>query len=312
MNYIGIDIGGTKCALSLGNENGRVKEKIRFATMNVEETLQEIKNGIHKLGSCTAIGISCGGPLDSKRGIIMSPPNLPGWDHIDIVDMLEKEFGVPVFLQNDADACALAEWKFGAGRGSQNMVFCTFGTGLGAGLILNGALYTGACDMAGELGHIRMAEYGPVGYGKIGAFEGFCSGGGIAQLGMTKAKEMFQCGKQVSFCENVDRLSLITAQKIAECAKRGEEDAIEVYHICGQILGKGLAIIVDLLNPERIVLGSVYARSGELLKAAMYRELKKECLLRSLEACKIVSAELGEQLGDIAALSVAINGGNKR
>ena len=112
MRYIGIDIGGTKCAITLGNEQGEVLQKIYFETTTVSETINNIFSAVKELGACDAMGISCGGPLDSKSGVIMSPPNLPGWDDIHIVDMLREEFGVPVFLQNDADACALAEWKF--------------------------------------------------------------------------------------------------------------------------------------------------------------------------------------------------------
>ena len=128
------------------------------------------------------IGISCGGPLDSKKGIIFSPPNLPGWDNVPITRILSDEFGVETALQNDANACALAEWLMGAERGHSNMIFLTFGTGMGAGLILNGRLYSGTNDLGGEVGHIRLAKTGPVGFGKAGSFEGFCSGGGIAQL----------------------------------------------------------------------------------------------------------------------------------
>ena len=198
--YIGVDIGGTKCSVVYGNSEGEIFQKKIFATTNVKENLQEVKESIHGFGTAQAIGVSCGGPLDSQKGQILSPPNLPGWDQIPIADLLREEFGIPVFLKNDADACALAEWKLGAGKGAKNMAFFTFGTGMGAGLILNGELYTGACDMAGEIGHVRMANYGPVGYGKEGSFEGFCSGGGIAQLGMMKARELFQQGKKVSFC----------------------------------------------------------------------------------------------------------------
>ncbi len=308
MQYIGVDIGGTKCAITLGNENGEVKEKIYFETTTVTETIDHIMEAVAQLGDCDAIGISCGGPLDSKEGVILSPPNLPGWDQIHIVDMLKERFGVPVFLQNDADACALAEWKFGAGKGTKNMIFCTFGTGLGAGLILNGALYTGACDMAGEIGHIRLAEYGPIGFGKAGSFEGFCSGGGIAQIGQMIARERLQMGQKVSFCEGLDKLLSITAKEIAIQAKAGAEDAKEVYRICGKLLGKGLAILIDTLNPEKIVLGSVFARSSELLVDAMRAELEKECLPRALAHCEIVPASLQESLGDVAALSVAVNG----
>ena len=162
--FTGIDIGGTKCAVIVGDENGIV-EKIKFPTTNVDDTLQNIINAVEKLGANDAIGISCGGPLDSKRGVIMSPPNLPGWDNIEIVKMLKDRFNVPVAIANDANACAMAEWKFGAGRGCDNMVFMTFGTGLGAGLILDGKLYSGTNDMAGEVGHVRLSDFGPVGYG---------------------------------------------------------------------------------------------------------------------------------------------------
>lgn len=308
MRYIGIDIGGTKCAVTLGDEQGTVLDKIYFETTSVSETLERIFHAVRALGSCDAIGISCGGPLDSKNGVILSPPNLPGWDAIPIVAKLEEEFHVPAYLQNDADACALAEWKFGAGKGTQNMIFCTFGTGLGAGLILNGSLYTGCCDMAGEIGHMRLSDYGPIGYGKAGSFEGFCSGGGIAQIGMSVARELLQQGCKPSFCESLSELDTITAKKVAEYAKAGYDDAKEVYRICGRMLGKGLAVLVDILNPERIVLGSIFARSNELLEEEMYQVLKKECLSRALEHCEIVPAGLGESIGDIAALTVAING----
>lgn len=316
MQYIGIDIGGTKCAVTLGNEQGEILQKIYFETTTVAETIDHIFQAVRELfqsvgGNLVAMGISCGGPLDSEAGVILSPPNLPGWDEIPITNMLKDEFHVPVFLQNDADACALAEWKFGAGKGTKNMIFCTFGTGLGAGLILNGMLYTGCCDMAGEVGHMRLSEYGPVGYGKAGSFEGFCSGGGIAQIGISVAKELLQQGKQASFCATRSELEQITAKKVAECAKAGAEDAKEVYRICGRMLGKGLAVLIDVLNPERIVLGSIFARSGELLTEEMYRVLRRECLGRALEHCEIVPAGLGESLGDIAALSVAINGLNQ-
>lgn len=138
------------------------------------------------------IGISCGGPLDAERGIIQTPPNLPLWKDVPICAILEQQFCIPTRLQNDANACALAEWRFGAGRGTKNMMFITFGTGFGAGLILNGQLYSGTNGNAGEIGHIRLAEYGPSGYGKIGSYEGFCSGSGIAQIGQTMVREALQ------------------------------------------------------------------------------------------------------------------------
>ena len=303
MNILGIDIGGTKCAVVWGNENGEIIKKEKFSTMDCDSTIGKLIEIAKSDLNFEAIGISCGGPLDSKNGIIKSPPNLPGWDNIEIVNILRNEFGVPVFLKNDADACALAEWKYGAGKGTEHMIFLTFGTGLGAGLILGGKLYSGACDMAGEVGHIRLSDFGPVGYGKSGSFEGFCSGGGIAQLGTAVAKENSQMGHPVSFAENE-----ITAKTIAESAKNGDEDAISVYNLCGKMLGKGLSILIDILNPEMIVLGSIFQRSEDLLREEMEKVIKNETLSLSGNACKIVPAELGESLGDVAALCVAVCG----
>jgi len=306
--FIGVDIGGTKCAVVKGDADGNIIDKVRFETTNVAETLENIKDGIRKMGECKAIGISCGGPLNSKTGVILSPPNLIGWDEIHITEMLEQEFGVPAFLRNDADACALAEWKFGAGKGTENMIFFTFGTGLGAGLILGGKLYTGACDCAGEAGHIRLENNGPVGYGKRGSFEGFCSGGGIAQLATTSAREILQMGGTPSFCKTAADLDKINAKIVADCADAGHQDAIDVYHTCARMLGRGLSVIIDLLNPEMIVIGSIFTRSENLLREEMQKVINEECLSLTAKACRIVPAKLGESIGDIAAISVAVDG----
>ncbi len=305
MTFIGVDIGGTKCAVVLGDESGNIIQKIKFPTSDVNTTIEQIENAISKFSGYNAVGISCGGPLNAEEGIIQSPPNLWGWDDIPIKKILEEKFDVPVFLQNDADACALAEWKFGAGQGCKNMVFLTFGTGLGAGLILNGQLYSGTCGCAGEVGHIRLADYGPVGYGKAGSFEGFCSGGGIAQYAAAKAREIIQTGQKVSYCESADELSLITAKSVAEKAEQGFEDAICVYKDCGKMLGRGLAILIDLLNPEKIVIGSIFMRAEKLLRDEMQKVIDSECIKPAAAACRIVPAALGESIGDVAAVAVA-------
>lgn len=303
--YIGIDIGGTKCAITKGDAECNVLQKIKFPTTDKENTLNAIFNAVEEMGQADAIGVSCGGPLDSKKGVIMSPPNLPDWDNVPIVKMLERKFKMPAFLQNDANACALAEWKFGAGKGCENMVFFTFGTGLGAGLVLNGKLYEGTNGMAGEAGHIRLADNGPSGYGKEGSFEGFCSGGGIAKLGKRYAQEKLQAGKSVSFCDNFALLENITAKSIAESAYKGNQDAIEIYETCGSMLGKGLSVVIDILNPERIVLGSIFQRCESLIRPKMQEILQRECLAYSLNVCEIVPAKLGDDIGDYAALAVA-------
>lgn len=300
----GIDIGGTKCAVLTG-DGENIIERISFPTTNVTDTLSAIYAAVEKVGCGDAIGVSCGGPLDSERGVILSPPNLPGWDNIAIVRELTQRFSVPAGLENDANACALAEWRFGAGRGSKNMIFLTCGTGMGAGLILDGRLYRGTSGMAGEIGHVRMERFGPCGYGKAGSFEGFCSGGGIRQIGQTVAREKLQTGQTVGFCQSADDLDLITAKLIAEAAAGGDADAIRVYEICGEKLGQGLSVLIDVLNPEKIVIGSIYERSGALLKTSMEAAIEREALAAARSVCRIVPAELGDSVGDFAAIVVA-------
>lgn len=309
---IGFDIGGTKCAVIIGEEkNGEIlildKRKIETDhSVTAYEMIDRMCAMAEEMtDDFSRIGISCGGPLDSKRGVILSPPNLPGWDNIEIVSYLEKRYGGKVAIQNDANACAVAEWRYGAGRGTQNMVFLTFGSGLGAGLILDGKLYCGTNDMAGEAGHIRLSDYGPVGYGKKGSFEGFCSGNGIAALGRIMATEKLQMGETVSYCASKDDLDKITAKLIAERAYEGNSDAKEVYRICGEKLGTGLSVLIDILNPEVIVIGSVFQRAESLLRDAMEKKIKEEALFYSREVCRVVPAVLTENIGDVAALSVA-------
>ena len=210
-----------------------------------------------------------------------------------------------VSLRNDADACALAEWNFGAGKGTQNMIFLTFGTGMGAGLILNGSLYTGTNDMAGEVGHIRMENYGPIGYGKMGSFEGFCSGNGIKQIGITVATELFQMGKTPSFCKDISLINDISAKTIAEFAEKGYKDALKVFEISAEKLGQGLSVLIDILNPEMIVIGSIYQRCEHLFKDTLMKVIENETLIYSRRSVKIAPAKLEENLGDYAALSVA-------
>ena len=314
--YLGYDIGGTKCSIVLGDKDFNVHEKIIFATETQrghQEIINEFKEHSYNLfgkydkGNLVKIGISCGGPLDSKEGIIYSPPNLPGWDSVPIVDIFKKEFDVPVEVQNDANACALAEWMMGAGQGTKNMIFLTFGTGMGAGLILNGTLYTGTNDLGGEVGHIRMADDGPVGFGKAGSFEGFCSGGGIARLAGSLINKKLQAGEKVDFCPSSDQIKDVTARDVFQAAITGDPVAVEIVHISADYLGQGLAILIDILNPECIVIGSIYTRNEELLKPLIEKVLEREAIPAANKVCKIVPAVLGDNIGDYAALSVALN-----
>lgn len=320
---LGIDIGGTKCAIILAKGE---KEEISSKDFIIEHrdfetkkengwegVIKKIQSYIdtiiteHKLerDALCGIGISCGGPLDYQKGVILNPPNLIGWKEVPIVEIMRKRYNVPVYLQNDANACALAEWRFGAAQGMENVIFLTFGTGLGAGLILNGALYHGTNDMAGEVGHMRIADHGPVGYGKVGSLEGFCSGGGIAQIGKMKIMEKLQMGEEPEILNYIKSMEEITAREIAEAAEAGDKLALEIFKISGKYLGKGIAVLIDILNPQMIVIGSIYERCEKFLRPSLEQALNKEALPQSVTTCKIVPAALKEQIGDYAAVSVA-------
>ena len=314
MYILGFDIGGTKCAVITANCDGNsitlLEKAVCPTDLNItpEEMINkliEMADGI-LTNKPEKIGISCGGPLDSEKGLILSPPNLRGWDNIPIVDIINKHYNVSVNLQNDANACALAEWKFGAGKGSKNMVFMTFGTGLGAGLILDGKLYNGTNGNAGEIGHIRLSENGPMGFGKNGSFEGFCSGGGIAQLGYTLALDSVKKGVYPIYFKNGMTQNDVTAKSIADAALEGDETAMDVYRISGKYLGLGLSILIDILNPEVIVIGSIFARNKDLLLPFAKTILNFEALPESLKCCRIEAAALGEKVGDYAAIATAI------
>jgi glucokinase len=320
---VGVDIGGTKTAVVVGEappEGLRILDRMAFLTeprtRGWADVVQEIIETTRLLvarhdggrsRSPACIGVSCGGPLDSRAGLIQSPPNLPGWDDVPLTRELSRGLGCDAYLQNDANACALAEWRFGAGRGARTMVFLTFGTGMGAGLIIDGRLFEGTNDLAGEVGHWRLAEEGPHGYGKNGSFEAFCSGSGIAKLARAAAEKRFAEGGVVAFCPDRASLPAVTARGVAEAAEAGDSLARDIYATSGRYLGRGLSLIIDVINPERIVIGSIFARCGALLRSSMEAEIAREALPAAARVCRIVPAELGESIGDYACLSVAVD-----
>ena len=325
MRYaVGMDIGGTKLSVSLGRGDGRrldIVDKIKFPTPKGDykgalDLMADAACGLLSKArlagaDLAGVGVSGGGPIDSGRGMILSPPNLIGWDEVPVTAYFKQKIGAETRLENDANACALAEWKYGAGRGTRNMVFLTFGTGMGAGLILNGALYSGTNDLAGEVGHCRSpvldaGAYGPVGNGKAGSYEGFCSGGGIADLARAMLTERLQRGEKPAFCPNEAGVRDITAQDVAAAANAGDPLALEIYERSGRYLGGLLSVLIDILNPEAVVIGSIYARSRHLLEKPMYETMERESIPRSRAVCRILPAELGEDLGDIAALSIVL------
>jgi len=301
--YLTVDIGGTKTAVAVGFDDGHIIDRQEFftgaPTLTIPKIIEMGKALIAKY-SPAAVGISCGGPMSSQSGLILGPPNLPGWDYVEIVKQLKAEFKLPTFLENDANAGALAEWIYGAGRGFQNVIFLTCGTGLGEGFILDGRLYRGKQDLGGEVGHIRMEPDGPIGYFKHGSLEGFASGSGLTQL----ARKRLVQQHAPSVLDKTEP-GKISSKDVGEAALEGDALAIELVRTTGEYLGRGIAILIDILNPECVVLGSMAVRLGNLLLDPVWEEVQKEALEPAWRNCKILPAQLAANIGDVAALCVA-------
>ena len=302
---LGLDIGGTKTAAVAGTADGQTFDRVAFAsrpergfTPMWRDIVDAGRGLVARHGQPAAIGVSIGGPMDHARGVILSPPNLPGWDDIPCRSLLEEAFGVPVHVEHDARTGALAEWLFGAARGRQNVIFLTFGTGLGAGLILDGRLHRGASDNAGDVGHWRIADDGPLVYGKRGSWEGFSSGTGLAALARDRHPDRFDAE--------------VTAQEVIERARAGDAAAREIVEVSALHLGRGIALLVDLLNVEVVVLGSLAVRAGDFYLPTARRIVAEEAQAINAGACEIVPSALGDRIGDVAALCAAIYHGSMK
>ena len=314
----GVDIGGTKTAVVLSSHAPAILKRVVFPTLPAEgpgPAIKQIIAGLREALSSQqmnvtdlrSIGISCGSPLDPVTGIIQSPPNLSTWREVPIKSILENEFGVPCALENDANAGALAEHWFGAGRGVNSMVFLTMGTGLGAGLIFDGRLYRGASYLAGEIGHVRLRRSGPRGHNKTGSAEAWASGAGMAQVAEKLGWAASTSGETRAAGSADGSPASHSARDIWEAAQSGDAVAQRIVKITGTRLGEVLAILVDLLNPERIVIGGLAVRMGEALLGPARAVVKREGLNGTVSACQIVPAALGEEIGDVAALCAALN-----
>jgi len=302
-SILGFDIGGTKISVVLGTARGEISLRKSFPA-HTERGFQPV---FEEMGAAAeevmnrarspvaAVSVSIGGPLDVLAGIIKGPPNLPGWVDIPLKQLLADRFHVPVYVEHDGNAGALAEFYFGAGRGYRNIIFLTMGTGFGAGLILDGRLYRGTSDVAGEVGHIRVAEDGPFCYGKAGSLEGFGSGTGIARLARMMFPDLW--GEEAS------------AADIHYAWHKGSPEARAVFDRAALYLGRGLAILTDTLNPQRIILGGLGVRAQQALIEPAKRVYAKEALADARRVCEIVPAKLGESIGDIAALCAALDQG---
>lgn len=308
---LGFDIGGTKTAIVEGTRAAEILQRAELPTeaqRPFAETFPRILETAQKLietaaiagREITAASVSIGGPLKIAEGILLDPPHLPGWHGVKLKARLQREFpSLPVFIEHDGNAGALAEFHFGAGKGRpglRHLIFLTFGTGLGAGLIINGQVLHGVTDTAGEVGHLRLAWSGPIGFGKAGSWEGFASGQGLVEL----AAQMFP-----------ERWSQATPiREVVEAMLADNPDALAVAAEAGKWMGRGMALLVDTLNPQMIVLGSLAVALGERLLAPARQALAEEALPQAASACEIVPAKLGNRIGDVAALMAALADGS--
>jgi glucokinase len=302
---LGFDIGGTKIGVVLGTLAGEILDAREFPTPAAEpfeasfELMKSTAYGLLDTSSKKGIpypsmvSAAVGGPLDIEKGIIYSPPHLPTWTGIHIKERLNAQFKLPVYVEHDGNACALAEFFFGAGRGARNVIYLTLGTGLGAGIILNGKIYRGSTDLAGEVGHIRIADDGPLEHGKAGSWEGFCSASGMVKLAHLRFPGLWE--------EDVK------PRQIMEQALAGNPQARQLVEEMGTWLGKGLAMLVDILNPDLIIAGTLGVVLDDLLLEPARLVVRREALPETAQACKIVTAQLGSTLGKISALTAAID-----
>lgn len=303
---LGFDIGGTKSAAVLGDSTGRVLHRESMPTADPEPTfrglvqaaLEFCRAGGHRP---VAAGVSCGSPIDRKRLLIQAPPNLPRWIDVPVGNWIRETFGpIAVNIENDADAGALAEWIFGLQRRVNDLVYLTCGTGQGGGLILGGRLHRGVTNLAGEIGHVRLEPDGPWGCHKHGSVEGFTCGRSLALLAVPRLRQPHP----PSVLDRFDPEQL-TGRDVGEAALAGDALACEVVREVGHHLGRACAILIDVLNPARISLGSLAVRLGELILEPVRAAARKEAMKTSFEACTINAAVLGGRVQDLAALAVA-------
>ncbi len=299
---LGFDIGGTKSAAIIGDTAGNALAREEFHTAGPDETLRTLIDLGQALsgGEAVACGISCGGPLDSREGLILSPPNLTGWDRVPVVRIIRDALGIPAALENNANAAAVAEWRWGLACEIDDLVYLTCTTGMGAGIILGGRLIRGKQDLAGEIGHVRLADAGPVGYWKAGSVEGLTSGRALSELAKRRLAEPHEHS-------HLDRFGPeeLTGRAVTGAAIDGDALAVEVVREQGDYIGRTCAVLIDILNPQRISLGAAARRLGDLLIGPCRAAAKREALPAAWEACTIDQAALGPAISDLSALAIA-------
>ncbi|MPQ43271.1 ROK family protein [Clostridium tarantellae] len=310
-NYVvGVDLGGTKISCALADLNGKVISQNTIAT-NANEgevpVLNRIINSIETViedGKVTiedvkAIGIGSPGPLNSKTGIIITTPNLP-FKNFNLVDPLKNRFNIPVYLDNDANVAAIGEFMFGAGKGTENMVFFTVSTGVGGGAILNGKIYRGSTSNALEVGHATVAPNSGLrcNCGNIGCLEALSSGTAIGKRGKD------------AIATNIDtslkQYENVTSYEVFKEAEKGDKVSKEIIDTALNYLGIGVANAIATFDPDMVVIGGGVSKAGNIVFEKVQEVVNTRCFKSMAEHCKIMPAGLGTDAGVIGAVALAL------
>lgn len=312
---LALDYGGTKhSAALLGRDartwlaHARVSSPPGADASHDQATMLRIAHGLlaQNRGRLAAVGVSFGGPVDAAHGLVKLSYHIPGWNEMPLRDLLQAEFGVPAMVDNDANAAALAEWRRGAGQGCNSLLYVTVSTGIGGGWVLGGRIYGGADGMAGEIGHTLVQPDGlTCPCGKRGCLEAEACGRGIAQHARQRLAAAPESGAIVRALAGGD-LSAVTAQMIAQAAQAGDQLAGEVLDQAARTLGIGLGNAINLMNPQRVVLGGGVTKSGERYWALLREAARAQAL--PLLSVDIVPAALGDDapLWGAAALAESL------
>lgn len=313
--YLGIDLGGTKIAAGVVSGQGEVRGLAQAATPAREgvaavvramasvarEAAQSAGVGVKRLAGG---GVGAPGPMDVEAGLMVSPPNLPGWRDVALGRLLGRALGLNLALQNDANVAGLAEYRFGAGRGCSPLVYLTVSTGIGGAILLDGELLSGAGGAAGELGHMVLLPDGPLcGCGNRGCLESLASGTAVAR----RAREVVRQFAPSRLTERfASRPSRITAAVVAELARDGDPEARRIIAEAMEHLGRGVAGVVNLLNPERVVIGGGLSSLGPVLFDPVCRAVSRLANGLAAASVSVVPAELSPHSGVIGAAALAM------
>ncbi len=311
---LAVDVGGTKILAAIISNRGQVIARSYFLTLAdegpqlvierifsaIDHILRQINIDLSQLDS---ISIAAAGAIDLKKGLITSSPNLPNWCDVPLRDIVREKYNVNTFLINDASAAALGEHHFGVGRGVNNLILLTVGTGIGGGIIINGGLYSGVSGSAGEIGHMTIDVNGPrCSCGNAGCLEALVSGTAVAREAIKRIRQ----GERSSLTEIVGgKIENITAEKVSIAAQGGDPLALEVILKAATYLGIGIANLVNIFNPEMIIIGGGMVKMGDLLLNPVRQVVRERAFQLSVQAVQIVPAQLGNDAGVLGAAAFA-------